>query len=231
MPNDPTATALQKDIGEMLLQSDRWSMIVDKAVNLGYPITGIAKTLLEEDKEIADYYARTGSTNPQKTLMNLILYHLREKVPVADRVGTKFVRAFFERETGNMNILEEMKQMIDIQKERVAFSVGFERKFNIPSIHAGKELATLTKMYGTLGQLLVAAGLVSQLQDEARQPESTKSATSQERKDRVERFMEMYIEKNPGVTKAQLLEKMTGISDITRHAPKPTLTHAVGEAL
>jgi len=202
-----------QDIGDLLLQAEVWSKVEDM-IHLGFPTVGIAKMLLEECPEIAAHYEQ--NRQAVDSLARLIRYHAQKRISLEDRFGNSRMRAYLERAAGDIDVFQSLKNAIAVQQERCGRACLFENKLGIPSIMAGKELERLTTMLFKLGQLFTAAGLVSYLQEQVKSVEPTPQQASVERRGRVERALEKYMEANPGITKAIALENLTGITDITR---------------
>lgn len=210
MPNGSENNSQSQDIGSLLLQADRWARIED-GVKAGVPISGIARGLLEEDQEIHAHYERTGSTNPQKTLSNVIAYHVREKISVSERIGYKQFRYFFEREVGDLNVVRELKQMVDLQKERTAKAIELERRLGMVTVQAGREMMVLNNILGTLGKLKIAAGL-----DIEEQPELMIVNAEEDTSERGRVFYTfLELLRRHGYSDKKAIELVTGISDLT----------------
>lgn len=212
MSNDLQNNSQSQNIGTMLLQADRWGRIEDW-VKAGVPIRGIAKAFLEEDDEIRSYYEQKGSTNPQKTLSNVIAYHVREQISVAERIGFKQFRYFFEREVGDMNVLQELKQLVDLQKERTGKAVELERKIGIVTAQTGKEMTILTNILGTLGKLMLSAGL--NLREEEKCVTDSKTETQN---GNIAMYILIVLLEQHGYSRTKAIEVATGIPDITGKA-------------
>lgn len=210
MTNGLQSNSQSQDIGSLILQAGRWDRIEDN-VKAGVPIRGIALALLEDDEEIRMYYEQSGSTNPQKTLSNVISYHVNNKVPMAERAGYKMFRHFFERETGDTNVLTNLKQMVEIQQERAAQAILFERKIGVVTGQAGREMMILTNILSNLGKLMISAGL------DIREQVQREPAKAQEESSRGNRVLYTFLEllKRHGYSDARAIELLTGVPDLT----------------
>lgn len=211
MPNGFQDNSQSQDIGSLILQPGRWERI-EESVKAGVPIRGIAKVLLEEDNDIRAYYEQTGSTNPLKTLSNVITYHVSEKLSVAERMGMKMFHAFFERETGDLNVLTKLKQMVEVQEERAGKAIEFERKLGIVTQQAGREMMILVSILNTLGKLSIAAGV--DLKEQSPHPVvSEEDAKSSDRNRVFYTFLELL--RRHGYSDKRAVELVTGIPDLT----------------
>ena len=139
----------------MLRQPETWGLIED-LVKGGYESENIAQILLAEMPEVAEHYA----TNKQakQTLGRLIRKYVQLHIPIKERFGVTKLRAYIDREIG-VDVIKELKSAIVMQKERVGRTVEWENRLNIPNVASGKEVERLGKLLGTLGQLLIAAGM------------------------------------------------------------------------
>lgn len=219
MPNGFQDNSQSQDIGSLILQAGRWERI-EESVKAGVPIRGIAKVLLEEDNDIRAYYEKTGSSNPLKTLSNVITYHVREKLSVAERIGIKMFHAFFERETGELNILTKLKQMVEVQEERAGKAIELERRLGIVTQQAGREMMILLSILNTLGKLSIAAGL--DLKEQSPRPVASEEEKSSEGGRMFYTFLELL--RRHGYSDKKAVELVTGIPDLmgdTKDEPDP----------
>ncbi len=210
MPNGFQDNFQSQDIGSLILQAGRWERI-EESVKAGVPIRGIAKVLLEEDNDIRAYYELTGSTNPLKTLSNVITYHVNEKLSVAERVGIRMFRAFFEQETGDLNVLTKLKQMVALQEERAGKAIELERRLGIVTQQAGREMMILVNILNTLGKLSIAAGV--DLREQPPQPAVSEDEESSEKGRVFYTFLELL--RRHGYSDKRAVELVTGIPDLT----------------
>ncbi|MDO8648813.1 MAG: hypothetical protein Q7R81_03440 [Candidatus Peregrinibacteria bacterium] len=203
-------------IGDLLLQGAVWAKVEDM-IRLGFPTVGIAKMLLDECPEIAAHYQQ--NSRAADSLARLIRYHSQKRISMEERFGYAKMRAYLERAADGIDVLQSMKNTIEVQQERCGRACLLENKIGIPSEMAGRELERLVTMLFKLGQIFTAAGLVSYLQAPKPPMDGARSVASQERKGRFERALGRYLEDHPGVTAARAMEDLTGITDITRGAP------------
>jgi len=208
MPNGFANDSQSQDIGALLLQGGRWERI-EESVKAGVPIRGIARALLEEDKDIKAYYEQTGSENPLKTLSNVITYHVNEKMTLAELTGYKMLGNFFAQETGDIHVLKNLKELAALQQERTGQAVLLERRLGMVTGQAGREMMILTNIYSTLGKLMVAAGM----DIKEKEPETvTKEHSSPG--DSYAFVMLMMILEKQGYSQKRSIEIATGVPDL-----------------